>query len=329
MNKTKRSVYLITAAMLFIFCLFFFVTTHNAQPAAGHLQHPQGDFIQVNGKNIWYESEGTGEALILIAGGPGFSHAYFHPYFSALAASHRVIYFDAYGCGKSERAKSKGAYSFARAVEDLEGLRRTLKLGEVNVLGHSYGGFVAQSYALKYPGSVKRLVLANTVASGQELQLAQTRYNEELRYQLPELWAKVRQLRAREVLSSATEFQAVYGVPPVYHYFYNPENARQLPTTEPDLYNPDLWYAMAGNDADFILAGELARYDVRPQLRRLRMPVLILAGRFDRAVFPELSIRYQKYLPQAEFAMLEKSGHFPFIEETEKSLTVLRTFLAK
>jgi len=328
MNKPIRPIYFPTAIMLS--CLFFFATAFNAQPtAAGQLQHPQGEFIQVNGKNIWYESEGTGEPLILIAGGPGFSHAYFHPYFSALAASHRVIYFDAYGCGKSERAKSKDAYSFARAVEDVEGLRKALKLGKVNVLGHSYGGFVAQRYALQYPASVKLLVLANTVASGQELQLAQTRYNEELRYQLPELWAKVLRLRARGVLSSAPEFQAVYGVPPVYHYFYNPENARRLPITEPDLYNPDLWYAMAGNNADFVVAGELARYDVRPRLRRLKMPVLVLAGRFDRNVFPELSVRYQKYLPQAEFVMLEKSGHFPFIEETEKSLAVLRTFLAK
>ncbi len=320
MNKTMS---------LFILCLFFFVATLKAQPTTRQLQHPQGDFVLLNGNNIWYESEGSGEPLILIAGGPGFSHSYFHPYFTALADSYRVIYFDAYGCGKSERAKSAKAYSFARAVEDVEELRRTLKLEKVNVFGHSYGGFVAQAYALKYPNSVRRLVLANTLPSGQELQIAQSHYNNEIQNQLPELWAKIQQLRARGIRSSAKEFQELYGIPPIFHYFYNPENAQQLPITEPLLYNPDLWYAMAGNDADFVVAGELYRFDVRSRLKQLKMAVLILAGRFDRAVFPKLSIRYTKYLPQAEFVMLEKSGHFPFIEEKEKSLAILRAFLAK
>jgi proline iminopeptidase len=329
MSETSRPAYFRNAVLLFVSCLLFCVTAPSARPAARQLRHPPGDFVRVNGKNIWYESEGEGEPLLLIAGGPGFSHAYFHPYFSALADSHRVIYFDAYGCGKSERAESPGAYSLAGAVEDVEGLRKALKLEKVNVLGHSYGGFVAQGYAVKYPNSLRRLVLANTVASGPELQIAQTRYNDELRDQLPELWAKVRRLRARGVRSSAKEFQEAYGVPPVFHYFYNPENARQLPITEPSLYNPDLWYAMAGDDADFIVGGELARYDVRPRLRRLRKPVLVLAGRFDRNTFPRLTFRYKNYLPHAEFVVLEKSGHFPFIEEAEKSVAALRTFLAR
>src|SRR5579863_3813774 len=64
--------------------------------------HPKGDYITVNGARLWYESEGSGEALVLIAGGPGISHDYFHPYFSALQDSFRVIYFDAFGRGKSD-----------------------------------------------------------------------------------------------------------------------------------------------------------------------------------------------------------------------------------
>ena len=56
-----------------------------AQTGTQKLIHPAGGFVQVNGKRIWYESEGKGEPLVLIAGGPGFSHAYFHPFFSGLA----------------------------------------------------------------------------------------------------------------------------------------------------------------------------------------------------------------------------------------------------
>jgi proline iminopeptidase len=315
----------------FVFISFYLllVVSVAAQTEVQKLTHPAGDFIQVNGKKIWYESEGAGEPLILIAGGPGFSHAYFHPFLSGLADSFRVIYFDAYGTGKSDRAKSKKEYSLAAAVEDLEALRKSLKLEKINVLGHSYGGFVAQIYAVKYPNSVKRLIPANTFASGEESQTLQDSFNDEVRNQLPEVWDKIQQLRAKGFLSGSKEHQDAYAVPPTFSYFYNPENARRIPMSEPNLYNPDLWYAMGGDDADFVVKGELARFDVRKELKQLKMPVLILAGRFDRMVPPRITVNYKTMLPQAEFVMFEKSGHFPFIEETDKTLSVLRGFLNK
>ena len=65
--------------------------------------------------------------------------------------------------------KSPSEYTFERDVEDIEGIRKALNLGQINVLGHSYGGMVAQAYALKYPDSVKRLILANTLFSGRDV----------------------------------------------------------------------------------------------------------------------------------------------------------------
>ena len=127
--------------------------------------HPHGDFVRVHDARLWYESEGSGEPLVLIAGGPGFSHDYFHPFFTPLSSSFRVIYFDAFGRGKSDHAKNPHEYSLDRDVEDIEGLRQALGLGKINLLGHSYGGFVAQAFALRYPGSLRRLILAAVLSS--------------------------------------------------------------------------------------------------------------------------------------------------------------------
>ena len=311
--------------------LCFLISSISAAAQINHqpLEHPPGDFVQINGKKIWYESEGEGEALILIAGGPGFSHAYFHPFFSDLAKSNRVIYYDAFGCGKSGRARSPKEYSLSRDVEDLESLRKALKLEKINVLGHSYGGFVAQLYAVKYPNSLKRLVLANTFPSGDVFQSLLDLLNDDVRHQLPEVWAKVQQIRPKGFLSSSKEHQEVYSIPPTFSYFYNPENARALPGAEENLYNPDLWYGMAGADADFVVKGELASFDVRRQLRNMRTPILVIAGRFDRMIPPKITVRYKDVATRAEFIMFEKSGHFPFIEEREKMSTALTAFLAK
>jgi proline iminopeptidase len=300
-----------------------------AQLARQQITHPPGNFAVVDGSMLWHESEGQGEPLLLIAGGPGFSHSYFHPFFSALADSYRIIYFDAFGCGKSDRAKSTGGYSLARHVEEVEGLRKVLKLERINVLGHSYGGFVAQTYALKYPNSVKRLILANTIPSSKDMQAILDNLNQEFRNQMPEAWAKLKQIRARGIRSSAKEHQNAYTLPATLVNFYDPSNASKLPVGEPLLYNPDLWYAIAGEDADFVVGGELARYDVRAELKRLTMPVLVLAGRSDRNVFPRLSLQYKSLIPKAEFVMFEKSGHFPFVEEATEAVAVIGKFLAK
>lgn len=317
------------AALVFNAIFWVLPAAHvTAQTPATPLNHPPGRFITVGGKKLWYESEGRGEPLMLVAGGPGFSHAYFHPFLSALADARRVIYFDAFGTGKSERAGSAREYSLAGAVEDLEGLRRALGLGKVNVLGHSYGGFVAQLYAVKYPDSVSRLILANTFPSGDSLQGLQDSFNRQVRDHLPEVWEKVMRLRERGLRSASKEHQEAYSVPPAFSFFYNPDNARHLPR-EPDIYNPALWYAMGGGDADFVVRGEISRFDVRARLKDLRMPVLVLAGRYDRMIPPGLTIRYKKLAPRATFVMFERSGHFPFIEEPEGFLAAVRGFLSR
>jgi proline iminopeptidase len=99
--------------------------------------HAAGAYAQVNGAKLWYETEGQGEPLVLVAGGPGDSHSEFHPFFSRLAGRFRIIYFDALGVGRSDRAKSAKEYMFAREVEDLEGLCKALGLPQMNLLGHS------------------------------------------------------------------------------------------------------------------------------------------------------------------------------------------------
>src|SRR5579863_7778055 len=160
------------------------------------IKHPPGAYAHVNGANLWYESEGHGEPLLLIAGGPGAAH-YFHPFFSVLADSYRVICFDSFGRGKSDRATSPNEYSFDRDVEDVEGLRKALGLDKINLLGHSYGGMVAQAYALKYPHAVSKLILADTFYDAEMWQVANNDHtNSEIQSQFPEIWEKVQRLRS-------------------------------------------------------------------------------------------------------------------------------------
>ena len=239
-----------------------------------------------------------------------------------------MIYFDAYGRGKSDRAKSSDQYSFKEDVDDIEGLRKALGLDRWDILGHSYGGLVAQQYALDYPNSVNKLILISTFYSGEMWQENDNSSNHEIRNQYPEVWEKVMKLRNKGESSSSKEHINAYSVPSGLLYFYDASNAYKV-RSDSLIMNTDVYYQIAGKDADFLISGDIGPLDFREKLKNLNMPILILEGRFDRISIPRFSIKYKDYAPHAEFVMFEKSGHEPFVEEPEKTFKAITDFLKK
>lgn len=285
---------------------------------------PQGKFVVVNGSRLWYRIAGQGTPLLLIPGGPGSSHTYFYPGLERLADSFQLIFFDAFGRGQSDRAKDPRDYSLDRDIEDIEGLRKALGFGKIAVYGHSYGGVVAQGYALRYPQSLSRLILANTCHSAEMWQKGcNDNWNNEIQNQYPEVWAELQQVRAKGCVTSDPEYQKVQArVPLCLLYFYDPSNSNLTVDTSLDVF-----CQIAGPDAGIVLGGDLASMDFRSRLCRIQVPTLVLAGRFDRVAVPRFSVQFRTLMPQAQFVLFEKSGHLPFIEEPELHDTMVRRFL--
>jgi len=308
-------------------CLLLLISANLiAQPQHPPIKHPEGNYVLINGAKLWVESEGAGAPILLIPGGPGDSHTYFHPWFSELAKHFRVIYFDAFGRGRSDRAKDASEYTFQRDVEDVESLRKELKIDRWTVLGHSYGGMVAQGYALKYPMSLEKLILSNSFYSGEMWQANNDNCNAEFRNQFPELWETLLAVRAEGNNSSSPEHQRAYALPSGLLYFYDASNASRV-SRDSLIINTDVYYQLVGADGDFIIGGDVAKLDFRKDLKNLKMPMLIIEGRYDRVAVPRFSILFKKYAPQASFVMFEKSGHNPYIEESEKYFSILNDFL--
>ncbi len=302
--------------------LTLFGTPVSAQQAA----EPQGKFVVVNGHRLWYRIAGQGSPILLIPGGPGSSHTYFYPGLERLADSLQLIFFDAFGRGQSDRAKNPGEYSLTGDIDDIEGIRKALGLGKIAVYGHSYGGLVAQGYALRYPQSLSKLILANTCHSAEMWQKgANDNWNNEIQNQYPEVWAELQQLRAKGALTCDPAYQKVQGrVPLSLLYFYDPSNSNIAVDTSSVVF-----CQIAGPDAGIVLGGELASVDFRGQLRGIQVPALVLAGRLDRVGIPRYAEQFRTFMPQAQFVMFEKSGHLPFLEEPELHDSVVRAFLRK
>jgi proline iminopeptidase len=309
--------------------LFFFVTNFvTAQKFPSSMT--DGQYYKVNGAKLWVVTLGTGEPLILIAGGPGDAHKYLRSFDSlSVKGNIQLIYFDAFGRGKSDTAKELKEYSLERDVEDIEGLRKAMNLNKVSLLGHSYGSLVAQGYAIKYGENVSHLIIANGFHSFVMWQEANYNYNHVIKENYPEVWKELMNYREQGGISSDSIHQNIYNqVPGGIFFDYNPNNFLHLSEQPyPNTFNAKLYYQLVGKDGDFIVGNDIGNFDFRKELKELKMPTLIYGGRYDRIAMPSMMVKYKEYCPQAKFVMFERSGHNPQIEEPEKLFPIIVDFL--
>jgi proline iminopeptidase len=306
----KPSVRLLLAALLLY-----------AAPAIA--QHAPGSYLTTkNGVRLWYESEGNGDPIVLIPGGPGSPHDYFHPEFSRLArAGHRVIYFDPFGRGKSDKAQKATDYTFNGDVDDVEALRTALNLGRIILFGHSYGAVVAEAYATKYPGNLRALILSNPFLDSDAWADIDANRDRIMQDYYPDVWEKMQ--AARKLSSGKKRDDTINALDAIIDggivYDYDPANNAAF-NARAGMFNPDV---QAG------VAPALKHFDYRKGLTSLTSPILVLAGRADRVAIPRFTRQFQQFVPKAEFVMFEKSGHDIFLEEPDRFIQVVTTFLSR
>ncbi|MGG0668293.1 alpha/beta hydrolase [Lederbergia citrisecunda] len=118
--------------------------------------------VNINGKKVFINIVGSGEAIVFLHGGPGSQHQFFLPHVLPLSKSFKLIFFDQTGCGHSEAGKN-AQYSMAGEVENLELLRIKLGLNQMNLFGESWGSMLALLYATTYPERVNKLFLTAAI----------------------------------------------------------------------------------------------------------------------------------------------------------------------
>jgi len=92
---------------------------------------------------LYVEVEGQGLPIVVIHGGSGATHHYFHPGFSVLAKDFKIIYYDQRGCGLSDFTVDEN-YLVDQAIRDINNLKKALGIKKWIICGHSFGGFLAQ-----------------------------------------------------------------------------------------------------------------------------------------------------------------------------------------
>ena len=280
--------------------------------------------VEVDGYKVVTYSFGTGdETVFCLNGGPGLPCDYLREAHSCLVdKGYRVVAFDQLGTGASDRPEDRALWTIGRYVEETETVRRTLGLGKVHMLGHSWGGWLAIDYALKYRDNLKTLILEDTVADMPHLILELER----LRAALGSETVAMMQKHEAQGTIDHPEYLAAITILNYRHVCRLPDWPAPVRRSLDD-WNMGPYTEMQGPN-EFLYIGNLKDWNRIPDLPGLDVPVLITVGEHDELT-PACAMRMKNALPNAELKVFRNSSHMPFYENPEAYYPALTDFLAR
>jgi proline iminopeptidase len=270
----------------------------------------------INGARLYFETHGPADApaLVLLHGGPGVGDCRDQVRdYGALADEFRLLFYDARGSGRSE---DKPPYTHAQWVGDLDVLTRQLGIETFALLGHSYGGIVAQEYVLAHPERLRQLILVDTSPSTVENEESVRRALDAGLPGIEEGW--LRKLFEGRIDSDAEMRDMWELLLPLY--FEGPFDPA-LPKQIAD----DTYFHYATHNYAFSVNNPA--FDVTAGLPGVSVPTLVMCGGNDWITPLAKSEQIVSLVPGSRLEVFEHSGHMPMIEEPDRFLSILRGFL--
>lgn len=259
--------------------------------------------VSVNGLGLFYESEGVGEPVVLI---PGFAAGrwIWFKQTAELSRKFRVIVFDPRGVSASD--KPEGSQTIGLLADDIAHLLKKIDIESAHIVGASFGGFVAQEFALQYPAMTRKLVLCctsfggpNHVAPDREtlLALASTKgLNSEER------------MRANLLLAFTPEYLETQTAE-VDHVVH----LRATNEVPEHIYMNQLQAAVS--------------FNAESRVERIASPTLVLSGDADVIVPVQNSRNLAAKIPGAQLQIIKGGSHTFFIEQAEEFNQIVSDFL--
>lgn len=288
-----------------------------------------------DGVRIYYETQGEGVPIIMIAGGPGGNPSFFRETHKLWLAYGKLVYVHNRGRGRSQMLDSiPDAYSPQKDVLDIEAVRNDLGVDKIVVYGHSYGSMVALLYAATYPEHCLAVMTTGALSGAETFQtqnIDAVKYFMERLY--PNAWDSLVALHNKGHLTSEEICEEVF--PDLTEmYYYNPDNneiMREIWRSVHDStevgFNYEVYKTIVGDDPEWTVSGTLKGLEIAPMLHVVDFPALIIGGRYDRLCPPSVARQIAHSIPNSKLIIFDKSGHRPFIEEPVKFFEITGEFL--
>lgn len=302
-----------------------------AAPASKVYKIEEG-FVDAGDVLIYYKAVGNGPPLVLLHGGPGASHDYLLPHLLPLAKTNRLVFIDERGSGRSTRLEDPKGYTVENMADDVEAVRAALALGKISLLGHSYGGVLAQAYALKYQDNLTHLILASTFHSTRQLNDV---FKRMMTAMPPELRDRIESLERAGLYGHGKDFEknrypeaymtAAWGEG-YFPYLYRRHPDPNYDPTAGGAMSWDLYREMWGSHGEFVVDGNLASVEYADRLGSLHVPTLITVGDHDECD-PAIARDMQRSIPGSQLVVIPDSGHMTFVDQPALYLKTVDDFI--
>lgn len=279
--------------------------------------------VTVLGHRLFYRSFGEPAhgTVLGLHGGPGATHDYLLPFSDLVPDGFRVVLFDLLGCGRSEVPADHALFTLAHNVDEVEGVREALGLGRIHLIGSSYGGLLALAYALRYQTNLRSLITVGGLADVPLASREMARLKTTLPPPIPEI------LRTHEEQGTLLAPEYARAVDVFYRHFLcrlDPWPAEVQHSLDMTAQRPV--YGEMNGPNEFTITGVIRDVDITSQLPLIRVPTLVLGGRFDE-VTPRVAEQIHQGIPGSRRVEFEHSSHLPFWEERDRFHGVVARFL--
>lgn len=264
--------------------------------------------VKVGDINIYYETQGEGEALVLIMGYGGSSGQWFRQ-IPGLSQEYCVVAFDNRGTGRSD--KPDISYTMEMMAGDIAGLLDAIGIDAAHVYGVSMGGMLAQEFALRYPERVIGLILGCTTCGGSHSIMPDAEAMT-LLFDMERAQRLTPEERARELFPFLCSQEFIDN---------NPDIMEQFVAKVMEYITPLHGYT---RQAEAIMG-----HDTYERLPNIKSPTLVISGDADRIVPVENSKLLTSRIPDAQLLILEKMGHGFFVEAVDVASKAIIDFLRK
>jgi len=289
-------------------------------------------YVDAKGILIYYKTFGKGQPLVIVHGGPGASHDYFLPYLVPLARTNQLIFIDERGSGRSQKIENVSDYTVENMADDVEAVRQALELGKISLLGHSYGGVLAQTYALKYQQNLSHLILCSTFHSTKKINEVFIKMKGKM---APELRDRIDKLEKAGLYGHGKDYEKNRYTPEYMSAAWGEGYFPYLYQNHPDPnYDPvsngvmawDLYREMWGSHGEFVVDGNLSSVEYTDRLATVKVPTLITVGDNDECD-PSLSKEMNEKIAGSKLVIFPKSGHMTFVDQPSLFIRAIDEFL--
>lgn len=275
-------------------------------------------FTSADGLRLTCRTWGEGPPILVLAGGPGMSADYMLPVGNELSKYRTVILPDQRGTRTSARPADPSGYDIDLYLDDLHRLRNELAIDNWDVLGHSWGGWLAEAYACAAPEAVRSMILVGGCGPGIDfLGPALERLRSRM---LPEDIKAAGAANNAEYVARDPDGAASDGARVSMPLFFHDRAAGER------FRDSQQGVISTAGVFSAVMNGLKTRdYDLRPTLKTLSIPTLVIHGDYDH--IPTRYPRETAELLNGRFVELKDCGHFPWLESGQCFYTEVEGFL--